>query len=178
MSHSAFCKLWNIYVADVVPMKPHTNVCVHCDKLREQMKLSHNEEELSEAAKVLARHLETAQDERQYYLDSMDTTREDATTCHLTFVSVQQLELSYHVELFGKLVHCISKCAFVCSCSDSATKQTRRNTIMCFLKAIGADGSKAHGPNTVLSIVDHYLTEHCTGTNKSSDPRRQLCGAK
>ena len=31
-------------------------------------------------------------------------------------------------------------------------------------QAIGADGSKAHGPNAVLSMVGHYLTEHCAGT--------------
>ena len=125
VSYSAFCKLLNVYAADVVLMKPRTDVCVHCDKLREQMKLSRNEEELSEAAKALARHLETAQEEWQYYRDSIDTARENATTCHLTFDFAQQLELPYYVRQVGPLYF---KLYFkVCSCSESKqTKQTKQ----------------------------------------------------
>ena len=63
-------------------MKPCSDVCLHCDKLHEQMKFSCNEQE---AAKALAWHMESAQEERQYYGNSIDAAKEDATSCHLIF---------------------------------------------------------------------------------------------
>lgn len=162
VSYKTFCKLWNVHAPDVIVMKPRTDVCVHCDRHREQIKFARNEEEFSAASKALASHLESARDERAYYRDTIDTAKEDNETCHLTFDFAKQLELPQHSRQVGPIYFKVRFRVQLFGICNEAEKQ-QHNYFFHEGQSIGTDGSKAHGPNAVISMLDNYLSKHCAG---------------
>ena len=146
-------------------MKPRTDVCVHCDRFREQIRFARNEEECSKASKALSAHLESARDEREFYRDAIDVAKEDEHTCHLTFDFAQQLELPHHTRQVGPIyfkVHFRVQLFGICN----EAMRSQHNYIFHEGQSIGADGAKAHGPNAVVSMLDHYLGRNCATQKK------------
>ena len=161
ISYRSFCRLWQVHASDVVVMKPRTDVCAICERHRESIKRARTEEEFAEANQRLAMHLETARDERAYYNDMISTAREDNTLCHLTFDFAQQLELPAQSRQVGPLYFKVRfRVQLFGICEEAKKHQT--NFVFDEAQSIGPDGSKAHGPNAVISMFDHHLKTECS----------------
>lgn len=179
VSYRTFCRLWSHHASDVIVMKPRTDVCAICEKLREKIKSARNEEEFIVASDALMHHLETARDERSYYKYAIDNAKEPAGAVHLTFDFAQQLEVPYQTRQVGALYFKVRfrvQCFGVCE----EAKKVQVNYLFHEGESIGQDGSKAHGPNAVLSMLDHHLetrhagqrnfsfhADNCVGQNKN-----------
>ena len=109
--YRAFCRIWRTEAPHVKVMKPRTDVCAKCDKLRDKIRVSRTEEETDSSVKALHLHVTAAQEERQYYRDMIESAREslDHETsedgiAHYTFDFAQQLELPYQTRKVGPLM--------------------------------------------------------------------------
>ena len=107
-------------------------------------------------------HLEDAQDERAYYQDLIDAAKKTDDVCHLTFDFAQQLELPFHTRQVGPLYF---KVRFRVQLFGICEEAKKRQTYYVYHEGecIGEDGGKAHGPNSVISMLDHHLEVNCPG---------------
>lgn len=134
-------------------------------------------------------HLEDAQKERDAYLaaikqskQALSTSREQQTLPafgHYTFDCAQQVFLPYHARQVGPLYYKVPMCVQIFGiCDDAAPLHV--NYLFNEHQTIGLNGSKSHGPNSVISMLHHYLTMHgrqepqwhfhaenCVGQNKN-----------
>jgi len=165
--YTTFCRLWRVHAKDVIVMKPRTDVCAICERHRESIKRARNEEEFATASRALAMHLETARDERQYYIDAIAAAKEDDTVSHLTFDFAQQLELPAHTRQVGPLYFKVRfRLQLFGICEEAKCVQS--NYLFHEGQSIGQDGAKAHGPNAVISMLDHYIATNCSGQRNFS----------
>lgn len=115
-------------------------------------------------------HLEVAQKERDTYLDAIKKAKEAAATAResnsipafadITFDFAQQVFLPYHSHQVGPLYYKVPmKVVQVFGvCDDSQPLQV--NYLFNEKENIGTNGSKAHNPNSVISMIHHYLEKH------------------
>lgn len=166
MAYSTFVKTWNEQCSEVVVMKPRTDVCAWCEKLREATRKARTEEKIGEATGGLTQHLMQAGKERQYYKAKIEQANghaqeQDPTMVHITFDFAQQLELPQHTRQVGPIYFKSRfKVQLFGVCNEAAKKQT--NFLFHEGESIGSDGKKAHGPNSVISMVHHYLRKQCS----------------
>ena len=73
VSYEVFRRTWVNQCSDVEFIKPQTDVCPMCERLRDSCKHAKTEEEMQNFAKKLNMHLSTATDEREYYNDMLST---------------------------------------------------------------------------------------------------------
>ena len=190
LQYWTFCRVWKRHAPHIKVMKPRTDVCAICEKLRDKIRVARTEEDTDSRVKALQTHIALAQEERQYYRDLIDGAREsidnsdDDDDCtegiaHYTFDYAQQLELPYHTRQVGPLYFKVRFRVQLFGIAEEA-----RNKQVNFLfhegQAIGQDGKKAHGPNAVVSMLDEFMTNHandkrqvhfhadnCVGQNKN-----------
>ena len=182
MSYTSFRRIWKKHVPDVRIMKPRTDVCAHCDRLRQNISRARSEEDTAAAMKKLAEHLEQADEERQYYQSSIASAASDSTEStfsHHTFDFAQQLELPSHTRQVGPLYFLVKYRIQLFGIAGEA-RHEQWNFLFAEHQAIGVDGKKAHGPNSVISMLHRYLesnpnvkpvlrlhADNCAGQNKN-----------
>ena len=165
ISFETFRRYWQIHAPEVVIMKPRSDVCYICDKHREAIRVSKTEEETQAASSELAEHLQHAHLERAFYNKSIETAKAEhakpePNLKHITFDFAQQLEVPQHTRQVGPLYF---KSRFRIQlfgvCDEAAQRQI--NFTFHEGETIGQDGARSHGPNAVISMLDHYLDNYC-----------------
>ena len=131
-----------------------------------------------------------AQQECDYYLASMkkaetqlseaQDTRSVPQYAHYTFDFAEQVHIPHHARQVGPIYFKVCRKIQVLGiCCDSNRKQV--NYLIDEDNSIGVNGINTHGPNSVISMLDHYFTKHalqesnchlhcdnCVGQNKSN----------
>ena len=182
---SSFQSLWTELVPDVIIMKRRSDVCVYCERLREDVRLAKTEEATRLAMDNLQQHLQLADDERQYYKSaiadataSFEQDGDAAREVHLTFDFAQQLEVPHHTRQVGPIYFKSRfKIQLFGVCNEAQNKQV--NFLFHEGECKGEDGKRAHGPNSVLSMLHKYFSDYppetilkmhadnCVGQNKN-----------
>ena len=113
----------------------------------------------------------TAQKERDFYLACIKKAREHLQPPpmenhsidygHYTFDFAQQLQVPYHAQQVGPLFFKVPlKVQLFGTCNDSTNTQV--NYMYDESQSIGMNGTLAHGPNSVVSMLHHFF-QHYSG---------------
>ena len=189
LKYRSFVSLWHTALPDIKFMTPRTDVCNICEKHRERIKLSVNEEEKLAATGRFQAHLTQAAQEREHEeavceeaASSLSRAIDAETvpsTNHHTFDFSQQVFLPYNARQVGPLYFKVPLrvCLFGV-CDDGLCQQT--NFTFSEAECIGLDGGKSHGGNAVVSMLHSYLenkthgeadvkfhADNCCGQNKN-----------
>ena len=184
--YHAFRQIWLQCVPHIQFMTPRTDVCHHCEEYRVLISKATSEDDKLRFTREFQAHVNAAQKERQYYLDSMKMAEESVANsdgaplyCHYTFDFAQMLHIPYHARQVGPLYFKSPlKVQLFGICNDANKQQV--NYLFSESESIGPNGSKAHGPNAVISMLHHYFHVHslqeaschlhadnCVGQNKN-----------
>ena len=116
---------------------------------------------------AFSQHLSIAQTEREYYLECCKRSASELAVCsggapryaHYTFDFAEQLHLPHHSRQEGPLYFKVCrKVQLFGICCDSNNVQI--NYLVDESQTIGQNGTKSHGPNSVISMLDHYFSHH------------------
>lgn len=187
MEYRSFVDVWHKCIPEVKFMTPRTDVCSKCEKFRQHIKDAISEEKKVSLTSAFSEHLDQAQAERQYYLDCckrgaselIASPGEVPAFAHYTFDFAEQLHLPHHSRQEGPLYFKVCrKVQLFGICCDSNNVQV--NYLIDESETIGQNGSKSHGPNSVISMLHHYFSNHslkesichchadnCVGQNKN-----------
>ena len=187
LPYKSFLNMWRRCLPDIVFMTPRSDVCARCEQFRADVKAAFREEDKIKAMTDFKAHLDTAQEERNYYLTSMkkaETSLANSETdlfyCHYTFDFAEQIHLPHHARQVGPLYFKSPRKVQIFGVCCDANKQ-QVNYLIDEDKSIGFNGSSTHGPNSVISMLDHYFSVHalrekechlhcdnCVGQNKNN----------
>lgn len=185
--YHCFRLIWLKCVPHIKFMKPRQDVCQKCDNYRLLIMQCTTEDDKITCAQQFKDHVELAQKERRYYLDCMDKAEESFASVsgsppsysHYTFDFAQQLQIPYHSRQVGPIYFKVPlKVQLFGICNDGTHLQM--NYLFSEAQSIGTNGTKAHGPNNVISMLHHYFEIHsahedechlhadnCVGQNKN-----------
>ena len=186
MQYRSFVDVWHKCIPEVQFMTPRTDVCSICEKFRCNIKAATSEEEKLSTTTAFSAHLTQAQTERQYYLDTCNRSAIELGSngstpayAHYTFDFAEQLSLPHHSRQVGPMYFKVGrKVQLFGICCDSTKIQ--HNYLIDESETIGQNGAKSHGANAVISMLDHYFSNHslkesschchadnCVGQNKN-----------
>lgn len=126
-----------------------------------------SDEEKVELNSEFTLHVQMAQQERDYYLNSMKKaefelakvsgTRSKPQYAHYTFDFAEQVHIPHHSRQVGPIYFKVCrKIQLFGICCDSDRKQI--NYLIDEDNSIGYNGASTHGPNSDISMLDHYFT--------------------
>ncbi len=176
MQYRSFLDTWHQCVPHIVFMTPRTDVCQSCENYRVAIQRAVTEADKKRLLGEFSAHLELAQKERDAYLLAIKKSKESSaaagegntpTFSHLTFDFAQQVFLPYHARQVGPLYYKVPMRVQIFGICDSQPLQV--NYLFNEKETIGVNGSKSHGPNSVISMIHHYLEVH-----GKKDPRYQF----
>ena len=129
--------------------------------------------------KICYTHLDDPQKERDAYLAAIEqskhanSTSEQQDYVHYTFDFAQQVFLPYHSRQVGPLYYKVPlRVQIFGICNDGISLPT--NYLFNEAQTIGQNGTLSHGPNSVISMLHHYLTVY--GKKESNSLScQQLC---
>ena len=166
MEYRSFLDTWHQCLPHIVFMTPRCDVCKLCEDHRAAIQDAVTEGEKQQKLAEFSQHLEDAQKERDAYLTAIAKAKVssgptgDNTFSHITFDFAQQVFLPYHARQVGPLFYKVPfRVQIFGICDDAVPHQM--NYLFGENQAIGMNGSKSHGPNSVISMLHHYLTVHC-----------------
>ena len=188
MQYRSFVDVWYKCVPEIQFMTPRTDVCSICQGYRNKIKEAISEQDKLTLTSAFSDHLHQAQRECQYYLDCcrrdvLPTVSPGAAhTCmyaHYTFDFAEQLHLPHHSRQVGPMYFKVGRRVQLFGiCCD--TNKIQVNCLIDESESIGQNGTKTHGPNSVISMLDHYFATHglnelichchadnCVGQNKN-----------
>ena len=103
-------QIWLQCVPHIQFMTPCTDVCQHCENYRVLISKVITESDKLTLTQQFKEHVDLAQKERQYYLDSMKKAEESIKSasdrpsyCHYAFDFAQMLQVPYHARQVGPL---------------------------------------------------------------------------
>ena len=183
--YHAFRSLWIKCLPHIKFMTPRIDMCHHCEGFRVSLTNSVTETEKMTTMQKCTRHIELARLERQYYLDCIQeaetsiANNADAQYGHYTFDFAQSVHIPYHARQVGPLYFKSPlKVQLFVICNDGTKLQT--NYLYDESQCIGVNGTKVHGVDAVISMLDHYFDTHslnepnchlhadnCVGQNKN-----------
>ena len=186
--YHSFRQIWLHCVPHIKFMTPRTDVCETCENFRVSISTAVLEDEKLSLSEQFQSHVNLAQKERQYYLDSSRKAEESLQSCspgghplycHYTFDFAQLLQIPYHARQVGPIYFKVPlKVQLFGICNDGNHKQV--NYLFSESECIGKNGTKAHGANAVISMLHHYFKNHaakekdahlhadnCVGQNKN-----------
>ena len=182
--YHAFVSTWHKILPHIKFMTPRTDVCHYCDSYRVQISSAVTESEKIRVSTEFKEHVIAAQEERNFYLGSIKKAQEQLQLAspeygHYTFNFAQMLQLPYHARQVGPLYFKVPlKAQLFGICKDSTNTQI--NYLFDESQSIGVNGSNAHGPNSVVSMLHHFFENHsghepechlhadnCVGKNKN-----------
>ena len=183
--YHAFRSVWVRCLPHIKFMTPRTDVCHHCESFRVKVMKAITENDKTTTMQEFTRHVEMAKLERQYYLDCIHKAEESIANMsipqygHYTFDFAQSVHLPYHARQVGPLYFKSAlKVQLFGICNDGTKLQT--NYTYDESQSIGINGTKVHGPNAVISMLDHFFDVHslneatihlhadnCVGQNKN-----------
>ena len=162
VKYSTFCNIWNQCLPHVRIAKPRDDVCAICEKLRKCIMDAVTEDEKLEATRRMQEHIRHVQAERETYNDCVKRARDtyqlpdDEKFVHYTFDFSQNVCIPHHSRQMGPLYfQTLRKVHIFGVRSDGEPKQL--NFLINEDETIGPDGTSAHGPDSVISMVDWTL---------------------
>ena len=188
LSYVSFTRVWKSKCTSVVIMKPREDVCGTCSDLQSRISHARTEENRIDTTKLLHTHMTKAIDSRDFYRSCIARAKlahhhevadhvPDYT--HLTFYFAQQATIPHHGRQVGALYFRVPFRIQIFGIANEA-QPIQRKYLVDEHQTIGSDGSKAHGPNSVLSMLHYHLQTHtrpspslglhadnCCGQNKS-----------
>lgn len=182
--YHAFLGIWHKILPHIKFMTPRTDVCHYCENFRVLIKNAVEESEKLRWSTEFKQHVKNAQDEREHYLSSMKKAKELSETSpaeygHYTFDFAQMLQVPYHARQVGPLYFKVPLKVQLFGICDGSTN-TQVNYMFDESQSIGANGTNAHGPNSVVSMLHHFFENHsghepechlyadnCVGQNKN-----------
>ncbi|KAK3105662.1 hypothetical protein FSP39_002952 [Pinctada imbricata] len=177
-------------------MKPRSDLCFKCQQHREQISAAVTENEKLAAISAFTEHIQQAQNERDFYNSSIRKSKDklsavnfqpghyqpnssDLIDIHYIFDysqlfllpnSSQQTGATYFVK--PRRIQCFGIC--------NSAVPIQSNFLLDENETIGKDGSRCHGPNSVISMLHEYLRtqsygekgaqfhcDNCAGQNKN-----------
>ena len=188
LQYKSFISVWKRCLPDIVFMTPRFDVCAKCELFRFQLRDAVHENDKVKVSKEFSEHVELAQQEREYYISLSKKSESEYSQnsetppefAHYTFDFAEQVFIPHHARQVGPLYFKVCrKIQLFGVCCDSNRKQI--NYLIDEDNSIGPNGKKTHGPNSVISMLDHYLTKHglqeskchfhcdnCVGQNKNN----------
>ena len=176
VGYSVFKSVWHQCMSHVRFMTPRTDVCVVCEDMRLRVQSALTEEEKLACTAEFRVHIENAQGEREFYkLVTIKAKNEydrfehiprcsyglcrppcsiPMTRCHYTFDFAEQLHLPCHSRQVGPLYFKVPYRIQLFGVCDEARPQ-QINYLYGEKDTIGENGTKCHGPNSML----HYFFE-------------------
>lgn len=153
LKYKSFTQLWQRCLPDIVFMTPRSDVCSTCEAFRIQIRDAVSEVDKVTAATDFASHIELAQQERDYYLDSMKKAESQYSECpgtrlkpqyaHYTFDFAEQVHIPHHSRQVGPMYFKVCrKIQLFGICCDSNKKQI--NYLIDEDDSIGANGTHTH----------------------------------
>ena len=177
---TVFYEVWNSCVPHIEFIKPKTDLCKTCFELREDIAGAVNECDKIELTQKLVTHLEVSRQERDFYKTCTQNARgelgdtespvnkyntpctADLENVHYTFDFSQYVTLPHSSQQVGALFFLSPRKVQIFGVCDEA-KPLQTNYLIDENETIGADGSRTHGPNAVISMLDHYLLANSHG---------------
>ena len=177
---TVFYEVWNSCVPHIEFIKPKTDLCKTCFELRENIAGAVNECDKLEMTQKLVTHLEVSREEREFYKQCTQNARDELgevespvnkyqTPCttdydniHYTFDFSQYVTLPHSSQQVGALFFLSPRKVQIFGVCEEA-KPLQTNYLIDENETIGPDGSRTHGPNAVISMLDHYLTANSYG---------------
>lgn len=190
LKYKSFTSVWKRCLPDIVFMTPRSDVCATCEQFRIDIRDVISEEDKVKLSTEFAAHIQIAQEEREYYVSSMKKAECELSKvqgsqsrpqyAHYTFDFAEQVHIPHHSRQVGPLYFKVCRKIQVFGiCCDSNKKQI--NYLIDEDESIGANGANTHGPNSVISMLDHYFANHalkedechlhcdnCVGQNKNN----------
>ena len=194
---SSFKDVWLKCMPHLKVMTPRTDCCAKCEKYRAQIQDAVTETEKAAALAGFGDHSDAAQREREAYQDATKQAKaelskfappepgpkqpcsRDLFEVHYTFDFAQQVTLPCQSRQVGPLYFKVPyKVQLFGVCNEALPMQM--NYLFGEEDTIGANGTKCHGPNTVISCLHHYFetyglgecscrlhADNCSGQNKN-----------
>ena len=167
-------------------MKPREDVCGKSSDLQSQISHALTEEDRITLTDALRSHVTMAMNSRDHYRACIAKVKianmeegEVLSYCHLTFDFVQQATIPHHGCQVGPLYFRVPRRIQLFGITNEGVP-LQHNFLVDEHQIIGKDASKAHGPNTVVSMLHHHLenfvkkssvlglhADNCWGRNKN-----------
>lgn len=187
VSISTFKRIWKTDHPDIKFMSPREDVCGKCEQFRNNLRTMWSEGSKRELSEKWMQHIDLATSERVFYNDCLKSAKEDAdTVTHITFDYSENFGIPYHSRqpgpVYFKVLLRMNDFGII---NEAIPEQVHH--IYHEGQTIGADNSKAHGPNNVISMLHHYLATHphaqclhahcdnCCGQNKNKSVMAYFC---
>lgn len=144
--------------------------CHYCEHFRVKLSCAVIEADKLCLTKEFKEHVELAQKERECYLKCIKKAEESIASevmphyGHYTFDFAQQIQVPYHARQVGPLYFKSPFKVQLFGVCNGGTK-LQMNYLFDESQSIGVDGTKAHGANAVISMLDHFFN-----TNSLSEP--------
>ncbi|XP_060568543.1 uncharacterized protein LOC132727145 isoform X2 [Ruditapes philippinarum] len=167
VSLSMFKTLWSTCMPHIRIATPRDDVCATCERMRKMISDAVSEEDKLEALANMRQHILLAQRERDTYNTCLRRSADEDEYFHFTFDFCQNVSLPHHARQMGPLYFLtLRKVQIFGFRIDGIPKQL--NFLIDENETVGEDGSKTHGPDAVISMVDWALQEHCVRARKFS----------
>ena len=179
MQYRTFLNTWHQCIPHIVFMTPRTDVCHYCEDYRTAIQGAVTDSAKTTLVTQFGKHLEEAQKERDAYLAAIEKLKQEPNFGHYTFDFAQQVFIPYHSRQVGPLYYKVPLRVQIFGICDDAIP-LQMNYLFNERQIIGKNGSKCHGPNSVISMLHHYLAVHgkkephyhfhadnCVGQNKN-----------
>ena len=149
-------------------MKPREDVCATCPHMQSQISQARTEEERVHRMALLRAHMTKAINARDFQRSCITRAKlgihhDDPTHIpfytHLTFDLAQQVTLPYHARQVGALYFRVPRRIQLFGIANEGLP-LQQNYLIDEHQTIGCNGSKAHGPNSVVSMLHHHLETH------------------
>ena len=164
--YHAFVGIWHKILPHIKFMSPRTDVCHYCESYRVAIKEAILETDKIRLAERFKDHVTSAQKEREFYLTCIERSKKpDVSTgfSHYTFDFAQELQVPYHARQVGPLYFKVPLKVQLFGICDGSTN-TQVNYMYDESQTIGINGTHSHGPNSVVSMLHHFLSSHsCDG---------------
>jgi len=168
VKRTLFSDIWTTCIGHIKIATPRDDVCATCEKARKAVADSISEEEKLQNTTLLRDHILTAQKERGVYNDciklSKATNHQAPNTRynHYTFDFSQNVSIPHHARQMGPVYFTSLRIIQIFGFRiDGTPKQV--NFLIDEDETMGTDGSKAHGPDAVISMVDWAMDTYCDG---------------
>eukprot|EP00117_Sycon_ciliatum_P019832 scpid38438/ scgid5141/ len=192
MGESSFRSIWHQCTPHLKFMSPRTDVCDLCEKLRRRVMSALTEQDKVAACSALQDHIAAAQHERDYYrgatisaAEQLQASAQCAPPCapcsqatfktHYTFDFAQNVSIPQEWRQVGPLYFKVPRKVQVFGVNNEAVPH-QVNYLIDETDTIGTNGSKSHGPNSVVSLLHHFFAHHGYGEEQCILSADNCCG--
>ncbi|XP_053407975.1 uncharacterized protein LOC123547720 [Mercenaria mercenaria] len=158
---TTFKDVWNRCVPHIKIMSPREDVCKKCEDFRQEISLARNEDDKLSATGKYHQHVLDARSERAVYEQCVNESTEmfqqqlsvrNYNTVHYTFDFSQFLKLPHHSREKGPTFFIQPRKIQLFGFRIDGYRQY--NYLLHENQTIGQDGQLAHGPDSVISMLD------------------------